>query len=293
MHVRTPTGIERNMEPAEDNLFSQHRPSEFEINSFAYDAFFRNADNGNQVLDKELELLQPSDTNTCFRSERCMDFVIAISALLILMPLIIAVFALIKLTSRGPVIFRQERIGKNGRPFTMYKFRTMHIAAKSEFHEQHAKSLIDNDRPMLKMDAFGDPRIIPLGRLLRATAIDELPQLINVIRGEMSIVGPRPCLPFEYNVYNELEKARFDSLPGMTGLWQVSGKNGLTFRQMVRLDVIYSRGKSARAYLTIIFRTPIVLAQQTIAAFKNHSTGARFPVLKIEAIRGSRRDFER
>lgn len=293
MHVRTPTGIERNMEPAEDNLFSQHRPSEFEINSFAYDAFFRNADNGNQVLDKELELLQPSDTNTCFRSERCMDFVIAISALLILMPLIIAVFALIKLTSRGPVIFRQERIGKNGRPFTMYKFRTMHIAAKSEFHEQHAKSLIDNDRPMLKMDAFGDPRIIPLGGLLRATAIDELPQLINVIRGEMSIVGPRPCLPFEYNVYNELEKARFDSLPGMTGLWQVSGKNGLTFRQMVRLDVIYSRGKSARAYLTIIFRTPIVLAQQTIAAFKNHSTGEHFPVLKIEAIRGSRRDFER
>ena len=289
MHASLP----RDMEPAEDSLYSQHRPSESEINSFTYDAFFRNADNGNQALDKEFELLQPSDTNTCFRSERCMDFVIAISALLILMPIFMAAFAWIKLTSRGPVIFRQERIGKNGKPFTMYKFRTMHIAAKSEFHEQHAKSLIDNDRPMLKMDAFGDPRIIPLGRLLRATAIDELPQLINVIRGEMSIVGPRPCLPFEYNVYNELEKARFDSLPGMTGLWQVSGKNGLTFRQMVRLDVIYSRGKSARAYLTIIFRTPMVLAQQTIATFKKHSTGVHFPVLKIEAIRGSRRDFER
>ena len=281
------------MKPADDNICHLNRPSKTEIDSFAYEVFFRNADNGNQALDKELELLQPSDTNTCFRSERCMDFVIAISALLILMPIFMAAFAWIKLTSRGPVIFRQERIGKNGKPFTMYKFRTMHIAAKSEFHEQHAKSLIDNDLPMLKMDAFGDPRIIPLGGLLRATAIDELPQLINVIRGEMSIVGPRPCLPFEYNAYNQLERARFDSLPGMTGLWQVSGKNRLTFRQMVRLDVIYSRDKSARAYLKIIFRTPIVLAQQTIAAFGNHSKGARFPARKIEAIRGSHRVFER
>jgi lipopolysaccharide/colanic/teichoic acid biosynthesis glycosyltransferase len=281
------------MKPADDHLSSRHRPSKSEIDSFAYDAFFLNADNGNQALGKELEPLEPSKANPCFRSERSMDIVIALSALLILMPIIMAAIALIKLTSRGPVIFRQERIGKNGRPFTMYKFRTMHIAAKSEFHERHAKSLMDEDLPMLKMDAFGDPRIIPLGSLLRATAIDELPQLINVIRGEMSIVGPRPCLPFEYNAYNQLEKARFDTLPGMTGLWQVSGKNRLTFRQMVRLDVIYSRGKSARSYLRIIFRTPMVLAQQTIAAFEKHSTGARFPARKIEAIRGSHRGFER
>ena len=281
------------MKPADDNICHLNRPSKTEIDSFAYEVFFRNADDGNQALDKELEPLEHSDANTCFRSERSMDIVIALSALLILMPIIMAAIALIKLTSHGPVIFRQERIGKNGRPFTMYKFRTMHIAAKSEFHERHAKSLINDDLPMLKMDAFGDPRIIPLGSLLRATAIDELPQLINVLRGEMSIVGPRPCLPFEYNAYNQLERARFDSLPGMTGLWQVSGKNRLTFRQMVRLDVIYSRDKSARAYLKIIFRTPIVLAQQTIAAFGNHSKGARFPARKIEAIRGSHRVFER
>ena len=118
---------------------------------------------------------------------------------------------------------------------------------------------------MIKLDTIGDRRIIPLGKLLRSLAIDELPQLVNVLKGEMSIVGPRPCLPSEFGEYTALEKSRLRTPPGLTGLWQVSGKNALTFEEMVNLDREYSQSKNAIIYMKIILKTPMVLAQQTIA----------------------------
>ena len=155
------------------------------------------------------------------------------------MMLIIAI--VIKVRSKGPVLFKQERVGLFGKRFIVFKFRTMIPGADTAVHETHVASLIESNRPMTKLDAHGDPRVIPFGRLLRASGLDELPQLINVLRGEMSFVGPRPCLPSEYNRYLPWQRERFRTLPGLTGLWQVSGKNRTTFNEMIDFDIQYIR----------------------------------------------------
>src|SRR5208337_4939378 len=127
---------------------------------------------------------------------------------------------------------------------------------------RHLEQLIQTDRPMTKLDASGDPRIISFGRLLRATGLDELPQLINVLRGEMSLVGPRPCLPYEYNKYQRWQKERFDTLPGLTGLWQVGGKNKTTFTEMICLDIRYARTRTLWLDLEILLKTfPAIVVQ--------------------------------
>jgi len=180
------------------------------------------------------------------------------------MPLILAVIILVKLVSSGPIFFKQSRVGFGGKPFMIYKFRTMYVNANTDKHEAHTTSLIRSNQPMIKMDAKGDQRIIPFGSLLRALAIDELPQIINVLKGEMSIVGPRPCLPSEIAEYSEKDKKRLDTLPGLTGFWQVSGKNHLTFEQMIDCDIQYIIRKSCRLYLYIILKTPLVLLQQAL-----------------------------
>lgn len=193
--------------------------------------------------------------------ERSLDIIIGFTALVILSPLLIPIGIAIKLKSPGPLIFKQRRIGYKGRSFMIFKFRTMQVGCETTEHESHTTNLIATNSPMIKLDAAGDKRLIPLGRFLRATAIDELPQLINVLKGDMSIVGPRPCLPSEYSNFKNLE-ARFETPPGMTGLWQVSGKNHLTFSQMVDCDIIYARRKNIWTYLKIIFQTPRVLVEQ-------------------------------
>jgi len=124
--------------------------------------------------------------------------------------------------------------------------------------------LMGTEAPMTKLDARKDPRLIPLGALLRATGLDELPQLINVVRGEMSIVGPRPCIPYEYELYQPWQRRRFDAVPGLTGLWQVSGKNRTTFNEMIRLDIEYSERLSFWLDLQIILRTLPALWQQCL-----------------------------
>ena len=166
-----------------------------------------------------------------------------------------AVAVLIKLGSPGPVFFRQTRVGYKGAEFTCFKFRTMLVNAETDTHRLHTAQLIKSDRPMIKLDAHRDPRLIPLGALLRATGLDELPQLLNVLRGDMSLVGPRPCIPYEYENYEPAHRRRFDAVPGLTGLWQVSGKNRTTFEQMIQLDVQYSQSLSLGLDLKIIFRT--------------------------------------
>lgn len=191
-----------------------------------------------------------------------LDLALIMAALPVLAAAAVLICLVIKAVSRGPLLFRQERIGFLGRPFTCLKFRTMQVDAAPAAHQGYLKSLIQSDEPMTKMDMIGDPRLIPLGSLLRASGLDEMPQFVNVIRGEMSIVGPRPCTPYEYASYSTWQKQRFNSLPGLTGLWQVSGKNKTTFEEMVRMDISYVEGKSLGWDLAIMAKTgPAILLQ--------------------------------
>jgi lipopolysaccharide/colanic/teichoic acid biosynthesis glycosyltransferase len=164
--------------------------------------------------------------------------------------------------SSGPMLFRQRRVGWLGREFTCFKFRTMRVHAETSSHRGHTTQLIKTDAPMTKLDSQRDPRLVPFGAALRATGLDELPQLINVLRGEMSIVGPRPCLPYEYELYKPWQRRRFDAVPGLTGLWQVSGKNRTTFSQMVRLDIDYAERANFWLDLKIILLTLPALCRQ-------------------------------
>lgn len=175
-----------------------------------------------------------------------------------------AVALIIKLGSNGPIIFKQERVGHKGKRFVCFKFRTMHVGAETGSHQGHTAQLIKNAVPMTKLDAIKDARIIPFGSILRATGLDELPQLINVLKGEMSIVGPRPCVGYEYEIYEEWQKRRFDAVPGLTGLWQVSGKNRTTFNQMINLDIEYSERSNLLLDLRIIVMTIPALVQQCL-----------------------------
>ncbi len=194
--------------------------------------------------------------------KRRLDFVMVAMALPLLFPLMITIAILIRMVSAGPVLFKQERIGYLGRRFLCYKFRTMFVNADTGIHQGHLNQLMNSDVPMMKMDSKGDPRIIPFGRLLRASGLDELPQLINVLLGDMSLVGPRPCVSYEYEKYLPWQRERFNTLPGLTGLWQVSGKNQTTFIEMIQLDIRYARNKSLGLDLKIILKTiPALMIQ--------------------------------
>lgn len=187
--------------------------------------------------------------------KRILDLalIVALSPGLLLLGGMVAI--LIKLGSPGPILFRQRRVGYKGREFVCFKFRTMRVDADCASHRRHTQDLIRSQTPMVKLDARRDPRLIPLGSAVRVSGLDELPQLINVLRGEMSLVGPRPCIPYECEAYESWHWARFDAAPGLTGLWQVSGKNRTTFDQMVLLDIEYSKRKSLGLDLLIILRT--------------------------------------
>lgn len=167
-----------------------------------------------------------------------------------------------RLVSPGPIFFKQERIGFQGRRFKIYKFRTMYVSADTGVHQTYFKDLIQTNAPMTKLDAKGDSRLIPGGWILRASGLDELPQLINVLRGEMSLVGPRPCIPTEYEQFLPWQRERVNATPGLTGLWQVSGKNRTTFDQMIRFDIQYSRNISLGHDIWIILATIPALMRQ-------------------------------
>jgi len=173
-----------------------------------------------------------------------------------------AVALLVKCGSRGPIFFRQKRVGYRGTEFTLFKFRTMRVDAETRSHQDYTRQLINAEVPMTKLDAHKDPRLVPFGAIFRATGLDELPQLINVLRGEMSIVGPRPCIPYEYENYAPHHRQRLNAVPGLTGLWQVSGKNRTTFAQMVELDIEYSMRSSFALDMKIIFKTLPALQRQ-------------------------------
>lgn len=191
-----------------------------------------------------------------------MDALLILVAMPLVLPLAILIAALIRLVSPGPVLFQQERVGFLRRRFMCFKFRTMVVNADTADHQSYLNDLMASNVPMVKLDEHGDSRIIRFGVLLRSMGLDELPQLINVLRGEMSLVGPRPCLPYECQNYLPWQWERFNTLPGLTGLWQVNGKNRTTFMEMMRMDVDYARNKSLRRDLVIILKTPLVIMRQ-------------------------------
>jgi lipopolysaccharide/colanic/teichoic acid biosynthesis glycosyltransferase len=178
------------------------------------------------------------------------------------LPIMTLVALWVAVTSPGPIFYQQPRIGFKGRRFMLIKFRTMKVNAETHIHEAYLEHLIVSDRPMIKLDSTGDPRLILGGKFLRATGLDELPQIFNVLKGEMSLVGPRPCTVGEFERYAPEQRARVNALPGLTGLWQVNGKNRTTFRQMIEMDIFYSRNISLSLDLKIILRTlPAIVGQ--------------------------------
>lgn len=193
--------------------------------------------------------------------KRAMDIAGALCGLLVLSPVLLLVGLYIKAVSPGPILFKQERIGFLGRRFSCWKFRTMHTDAESATHTQHFRTLMQSDAPMRKLDAT-DSRIIPHGTFLRKSGLDELPQLLNVLLGDMSLIGPRPCIPYEAQGYKIWQRKRFDSVPGLTGLWQVNGKNKTSFSQMMRYDIRYTRQQSLSLDARILFKTiPAIMKQ--------------------------------
>lgn len=201
-------------------------------------------------------LQQQSRDALSWKIKRMFDIIITSAALILLSPLFLLVAVCIKLSSRGPVIYKQIRIGKNGKPFEFYKFRSMHTDTSSSEHKEYVRNFIKGDSCSEKQDIKifkikDDPRIFPFGSFIRKTSIDEFPQLFNVIKGDMSLVGPRPCLPYEWECYDEWHKNRLNILPGCTGLWQVLGRSRVSFEEMVILDIYYVSNISMLLWLDI------------------------------------------
>jgi lipopolysaccharide/colanic/teichoic acid biosynthesis glycosyltransferase len=248
------------------------RPSEIEQIHISFHVFPEEPDsqNGNGGSgDGRLNLypdLQPkNDTKKAARLlKRGIDIAGSLTALILSSPLFLAIALAIKLTSKGPIFFKQKRIGQYGVPFTFLKFRSMYFLNDPKIHQEYVRQLISGKGDCKQADGNGgayklqnDPRITPLGRFLRRTSLDELPQFLNVLRGEMSLVGPRPPIPYETEAYDIWHRRRFFEItPGITGLWQVKGRSKVKFDEMVRLDIQYARDWSLGLDLKILLETP-------------------------------------
>jgi lipopolysaccharide/colanic/teichoic acid biosynthesis glycosyltransferase len=201
---------------------------------------------------------------------RLLDIVLATALVLVLAPLLLALAIAIRLDSSGPALFRQRRVGQGKREFTVFKFRSMRSDADPRDHREYVTALIrgsaaNGGRGDLYKLAVDD-RITPVGRWIRRWSLDELPQLFNVIAGDMSLIGPRPAIPYEVDEYPSWYSRRFAVKPGMTGLWQVSGRNERTYEEMVRLDIQYAERRSLLLDLSILARTPLIVIGRRGAA---------------------------
>ncbi len=196
------------------------------------------------------------------RWKRVLDLTCIALSLPAWLPIMMLIALWIKLSSPGPLLFRQARVGFRGKRFTCLKFRSMKVNADTKTHESHLDVLMESGKPMTKLDSAGDPRLIAGGRLIRATGLDELPQLFNVIRGDMSIVGPRPCTDREFQKNPAWRQDRLNAMPGLTGYWQVNGKNRTTFKEMIQMDTHYVNNQSVKLDVSIILKTiPALLCQ--------------------------------
>lgn len=204
-----------------------------------------------------LEVVSVTSRRNYSKRKRFFDIVLATIAILIFSPVYIISALLIKLTSKGPVIFSQARIGKNGREFTLYKFRSMVIEANED--KQRKEDMLSFMHNQYKgtdsLKVVNKTRLTPFGKFIRKTSIDELPQLFNVLKGDMSLVGPRPCLPYEYENYKSWQKRRLNVLPGCTGLWQILGRNTVSFVDSIVMDVYYTFIQSPLTDIELILRT--------------------------------------
>lgn len=192
-------------------------------------------------------------------AKRCFDLAVGSAILVLLAPVVPIVALMIRLDSPGPVFYLQKRIGRGGRPFDFYKFRSMYVDA--DRRQGELEKLNEQDGPIFKIKA--DPRITPVGRFLRRSSMDEIPQIFNVLRGDMSIVGPRPQLPAEVERYQPWHRARLAVKPGITCLWQISGRSHIGFDEWMRLDIEYLRTRGFRTDLVIFLKTvPAVMARR-------------------------------
>ena len=202
-----------------------------------------------------------------FLFKRVLDLMLAFLILIVFSPLLLSIMLAIKIGSPGPMFYKQTRLGKKGKSFGFYKFRSMYVNTDDAEHQSYVKNLIkagnpyqvdENGKPLFKIPHDG--RITRVGKLIRKYSVDEFPQLFSVLRGEMSLVGPRPPLPHEYENYRDWHRKRLDGTPGITGLWQVNGKNRISFEKMVRLDIHYLKNWSLWLDIKIILRTiPVML----------------------------------
>jgi lipopolysaccharide/colanic/teichoic acid biosynthesis glycosyltransferase len=195
------------------------------------------------------------------QAKRVLDLLVATLILLLVLPTFLLIGLLVFVSSPGPILFRQQRVGLNGTSFTLLKFRTMYHGASAEVHQTYYRALMQGTAQATgnTFKLRNDSRITPVGRVLRRLSLDELPQLLNVLRGEMSLVGPRPPLPYEVAEYGPRELGRLSVPPGLTGLWQVSGRAILNFHQMIALDLAYVEHWSLWLDLEILLRTPLVV----------------------------------
>jgi len=206
--------------------------------------------------------------------KRALDLCCILVSMLLWLPVMAVVSVWIKLVSPGPVLFRQTRVGLGGCRFTILKFRSMKVNAETGSHHRHLKRLMASEVPMAKLDTLGDPRLIAGGKWLRSLGLDELPQLFNVIAGEMSLVGPRPCTPAEFEQYSECQKGRVNVAPGITGYWQVNGKNKTTFRQMIELDLRYAEHANFALDVAILMATIPAMFLQCVESRSRGRHGA-------------------
>jgi len=229
------------------------------------------------VVDGEIsvhppKLFIPADTTRYFgiqgRFKRAFDLLAATVMLIVLSPVMLVVALLVKKSSSGPVLFAQERLGRDGKPFKFYKFRSMEHNSDDAIHRQFVAMFIGGDDEGCVESNAGDevfklkldPRVTPIGAMLRKTSLDELPQLFNIIMGDMSLVGPRPPIAYEIENYLPWHMERLKAVPGLTGLWQISGRSSVSFEEMVRLDIRYINNWSPWQDFIIILKTiPVVL----------------------------------
>lgn len=213
---------------------------------------------GTEQLAVRPDLLLRNIDGRTYATKLALDRIAAALALLLLALPMLLIALIIRLDSPGPVLYRQVRVGRRGRKFTIYKFRSM-VDGAEELLDALAESTGQENQPIFKLRR--DPRVTRFGNLLRRSSLDELPQLINVVRGEMSLVGPRPPLTHEVERYEPWQRARLEAVPGMTGLWQISGRSNLSFEEMVSLDIMYIDHWSLLLDLTVLIRTiPAVLS---------------------------------
>ena len=229
--------------------------------------FFPEEDTGGSYTESRKVLYPDTDNDLPAQKlfaalKRTTDIVGSLIALVLFSPLFLLISAGIKLTSSGPILFRQKRLGKNGVEFTFFKFRSMYIANDAQIHRQYIKNLIgggtNSAGGIYKIQ--NDPRVTPFGHFLRVSSLDELPQFINVLTGKMSLVGPRPPIPYEFDVYKLWHRRRvLEVKPGITGVWQVHGRSRTTFDEMVRMDLRYVRERSLWYDVKILLKTPFAV----------------------------------